>query len=306
MEESRTIDISIDPSMVSYLQQPLNPGEDFAPERVDKILGSDWPKPLLDQRGIEQGNAEAVLNALQSLQDKIRGLELERARAADRFRALEQEAKEFRVNRLETKVSKQPMISRSQSDPKSCGCFHTLKDKLESTEAENLKLSAAQALTDSRVRELEDRLYESQKDTRVQRLKETMRGKRKKKRKFCNKHVDGPVVTVKTDIQTNSDGPEMPFVVAKSTTPTHSVTGNIQQTLAMMKRRNMPTPVPSFKKTVARHSYVRLLPPGEIKVVTTVKAEKGDPSERSRNKLELLKGVKRLQTALKHSDLRWE
>ena len=49
-----------------------------------------------------------------------------------------------------------------------------------------------------------------------------------------------------------------------------------------------------------------MMPPGEVKVVTTVKAERGAEESGLKRSLELLKGVKMLQTALKRSDLHWE
>ncbi|XP_065837995.1 centrosomal protein of 57 kDa-like [Oscarella lobularis] len=301
MDEAQRLDTSMDPSMVSYLEQPLYPSEDFAPTTVDDILGSRRTRPTLERRGIEEGNAEAVLNALKSLQDKIRGLEMERARAADRFRALEREAREFRAELPPERPPMSEPVRDRERDPKACTCFDVLKDRLESTEAENVKLSAAQALTDSRIRELEEQLFESQKEVRIH------ESKRRKKRKKAKSSRSAPApgsgfVTVETDVQT--DGPDMPFVVGTSTAPSHSVTGNVQQTLAMMKRRNMPIAVP--KKTVRKHSCVKMMPPGEVKVVTTVKAERGAEESGLKRSLELLKGVKMLQTALKRSDLHWE
>ena len=55
-----------------------------------------------------------------------------------------------------------------------------------------------------------------------------------------------------------------------------------------------------------KHSCVKMMPPGEVKVVTTVKAERGAEESGLKRSLELLKGVKMLQTALKRSDLHWE
>ena len=58
MDEAQRLDTSMDPSMVSYLEQPLYPSEDFAPTTVDDILGSRRTRPTLERRGIEEGNAE--------------------------------------------------------------------------------------------------------------------------------------------------------------------------------------------------------------------------------------------------------
>jgi centrosomal protein CEP57 len=295
-------DESVDPSMLSLRQHPSEFGIEFSP--ADEVMGSDRAKPSVPSRSVEDTQSEAVVAAIKALQDKIRKLEVERTRAADRFKQLEvdvqqyhstsqrknqgQKQRETTLERDKEAVNDQlqsaesrckllekqldymrKMVHNAESDrshameemkrlqtqAKSKRVHGALdQEKLEGLEKQHLKLSASQALAESRIRDLEGKLEEERHkrkslqqhsakidpDRPQSTGRKQLRSKTRSKSDSTDKASNSSrkVVTIKTDVQTKcccTGIPEIPFVAGTSATPSHSVRGNIQQALALMK-----------------------------------------------------------------------
>ncbi|XP_033113229.1 centrosomal protein of 57 kDa-like [Anneissia japonica] len=177
----------------------------------------DYPhrRPLLDDqyapgrsprniRAVPESNSRAIISALRGLQDKIRRLELERTQA-------EQNLKSNKIRELEDKVRE---------------------------ERHHRKLVQEKAAELQTVAETNRILLSSNAQT------QPAKAKKKKKRKMVQSCTSGkakPPTTTTAVTTTSHYRPNfrnLPFVAGTSTTPSHSLSSNLQSVLAMLKTHN--------------------------------------------------------------------
>ncbi|XP_034025122.1 centrosomal protein cep57l1-like isoform X1 [Thalassophryne amazonica] len=188
-------------------------------------------------------DSQGVVDALKTLQEKIRKLELERKQAEKSCQKFSQDVQKGRHALFEEQASLQsqkcPIFSSTQ----------TQQEKLEKLESDYLQLCTTQSLAEMKIASLEQKLLKEEhnhkliqeKTDKLQRefdlnvklsnsAAEEMNPKRQTKRTVKKKLRPKQSASPR-----RSRCKHVPFVTGTSTSPSHSVHANLQSILHMMK-----------------------------------------------------------------------
>lgn len=293
-----------DISIGSYLKYPTSKpfiNDDYCCPTEEPILS------------FPQKNTQALLTALNNLQQKIRSLELERNQAevhikelaseTDTYKHLLEQGKEqeaatenlvsrqtqevtLRLNAAENRcllLEKQleymkKMVNDASANkdqlerqkeqqnangysmnPQTCGMLpkSVSLDKIAELERDHLKLTVTQKLAENRIKRLEQKLKEEQKQKAFLKekaakmetlmatskvLKDTLNRPCEMQRKRCTKKkkavISKPGKCSDPSLHYRLNLADIPFVAGKSTSQSHSVSANVQNVFALMKAHN--------------------------------------------------------------------
>ncbi|XP_059212469.1 centrosomal protein CEP57L1 isoform X2 [Centropristis striata] len=247
------------PSKNSYIGSYYQPPDRLLP------IARQLEFPAMDPQMTSRHESEtkpnidstAVVNALKTLQEKIRRLELERKQAEKSFSQFSQDAQSHQQVTAVSTVSSQPAArlpekdnsGKKELDSKLQSAEASQREKLEKLESECLKLSRTQTLAETKLAILEQKLLKEEHERKlVQEKAEELQKEldinfrlsmpateeikpKKKTKKSTKKTPRQNEVTSPSGLRNK----KMPFVAGTSTSPSHSVHANVQSILHMMK-----------------------------------------------------------------------
>ncbi|XP_063773163.1 centrosomal protein CEP57L1 isoform X6 [Pseudophryne corroboree] len=248
---------------------------------------------------LQAPNSKALVSALKTLQEKISRIQLEKSKAQNRITSLSMETAEHKMEKSDDVRQKTDVITQLNAAQQRCSLLEkqlsymrhmvqtaemekktvheqqtllqqeNIQDKLEKLsllEKECLRLTATQQIAESKIDQLEEKLYAEEQQRKLMQEKaiqletglevnriflsaSAQNASQKKQKPAINKGIPKHGIPLKAG--------DLPFVAGKSTSSSHSLSATIQNVLHMMKHQSQ-TPRGTLQRSrSAGHKPIR-------------------------------------------------
>ncbi|XP_063773164.1 centrosomal protein CEP57L1 isoform X7 [Pseudophryne corroboree] len=247
---------------------------------------------------LQAPNSKALVSALKTLQEKISRIQLEKSKAQNRITSLSMETAEHKMEKSDDVRQKTDVITQLNAAQQRCSLLEkqlsymrhmvqtaemekktvheqqtllqqeNIQDKLEKLsllEKECLRLTATQQIAESKIDQLEEKLYAEEQQRKLMQekaiqletglevnrifLSASAQNASQKKKPAINKGIPKHGIPLKAG--------DLPFVAGKSTSSSHSLSATIQNVLHMMKHQSQ-TPRGTLQRSrSAGHKPIR-------------------------------------------------